>query len=65
MRDYRLMMVNVDPKSDMRFPIYVKAINEHYAIEQANKDYEDLFEVDRHNVTEIIENDRLQQQPTV
>lgn len=65
MRDFRLVMVSLDPDSNTEFVIYVKAINEHYAIEQANKDYEDLFEVDRHNVTEIIKNDRLQQQPTV
>lgn len=54
MRDFRVVMESLEIKGRHSFVIYTKAINEHCAIEQANKDYRGLFRTNRELVTEII-----------
>ena len=50
MRDYRIVMAS--PHTE--FVIYVKAINEHEAVRQANEQYAPHFVAVRDQVTEIM-----------
>ncbi len=47
-------MESLENGSEYQFVIYTKAINEHFAVEQANEDYRGLFHTNRSLVTEII-----------
>ena len=53
MKDFRLVMLSADPRSDYWFVVYVKGLCLDDVTRQANKDYAG-FEVDYYKSTEVM-----------
>ena len=53
MKDFRLVMLSADPRSDYWFVVYVKGLCLDDVVRQANRDYAG-FEVDYYKSTEVM-----------
>lgn len=53
MKDYRVVMLSLEPESDHWFVIYRKAFNKQDLIREVNQEYSGMFEVDEYALQEI------------